>query len=422
MNQISDVQKIVLNLTAAYLFDCEIKLPESVDWEAVFKEAKEQSVVPIVFCVAEPFMDDKTVKSWKGFVITKVANNILIQCEHVELHDMLDSNKIPHVTLKGFASALYYPDHMQRVMGDVDFLVYEEDFKRTGLILENHGFKPSHKDDGNVMHVSYLRENVPDDLSINTKNSGYLANVSIWEMHRRINGMPSGSIGVKVEKYMSDVIKTAEKYESDYGTFMIPDKFHHGLILLLHTASHLTSEGIGLRHLCDWAVFAASLSDDEFTALFEQKLKSIGMWRFAQLLTACSVKYLNCPERSWALVGDDELLENILTDILNGGNFGQKDDDRTRQIKYISNRGKGTVDDKGAIRQALSAINQKAKLELGFVKKAPILAPIGWIVIGVRYIKMLVSGQRKPDSKKTIQSAGQRKEIYKQFDLFEENK
>ena len=421
MNRISDVQKIVLDLTAAYLFNSDIKLPENVDWEAVFEEAKAQSVVPVVFCVAEPFMDDETLKLWKDFVVPKVANNIRINCEHAELHEIMSANNIPYTTLKGSSSASYYADPIQRSMGDVDFLVQEDDLQKTGEILESAGFQLKSDKDENF-HLVYKRQTIGsaffgDSIAYNGK-----ADVSTWEMHWSINGIPDGQVGDKIKYYMSDIIETAVEYDMDYGTFMVPDVFHHGLVLLLHTASHLTSEGVGLRHLCDWAVFAASLSNDEFTALFEEKLKSVGMWRFAQLLTACSVKYLHCPIRSWALIEDDSLLESTIIDILNGGNFGQKDGDRTRQIKYISNRGKGTVDDKGAIGQALSAINQKAKLELGFVKKAPILAPIGWAVICCRYIKMLISGQRKPDSKKTIQAASQRKEIYKQFDLFEENK
>ena len=55
----------------------------------------------------------------------------------------------------------------------------------------------------------------------------------------------------------------------------MPSHFHHGLNLLLHTNQHLLGEGLGLRHLCDWAVFAAGFSDEEFRELFEEKLKAV---------------------------------------------------------------------------------------------------------------------------------------------------
>ena len=56
--------------------------------------------------------------------------------------------------------------------------------------------------------------------------------------------------------------------------------------------SHMTSESIGLRHLCDWAVFVNSISNNEFVGLFSENLKSFGLWKFAQIMTATSEKYL----------------------------------------------------------------------------------------------------------------------------------
>lgn len=62
---------------------------------------------------------------------------------------------------------------------------------------------------------------------------------------------------------------------------------------------HLLGEGIGLRHLCDWAVFADSLKEKEFRSLFETKLKSIGLWKFACILSQVCYKYLHCHNLSW---------------------------------------------------------------------------------------------------------------------------
>lgn len=419
MQQISGVQRIVLNFTAAHLFNCDINISENINWRDVYYEAKAQSVAPIVYSVAEPYMDDKSVEFWKSQIVPKVANNIRIQCEHVELHEIMSLNNIPYTTLKGFAAALYYPDPIQRSMGDVDFLIKEKDFKRTGLILEEAGFIKSIEDDGDVKHVAYLRETNGMTLYDKDHTDEYKANVSNWEMHRRVNGIPGGNVGKMIDQLMSDVIETAVIRETDSGEFMIPDIFHHGLILLLHTASHMTSEGVGLRHLCDWAVFVESLSDEDFCDLFEKKLKSIGMWKFAQLLTACSVKYLNCTEKKWVVIDDESILENIMSDILNGGNFGKKDVDRYRQIKYISNRGEGTIDNKGSLRQVINTINEKARNEIGLVKRIPITMPIGWLIIGIKYIKLIIKGERTIDNKNTLKEANERKNIYRHFKLFE---
>ena len=66
-----------------------------------------------------------------------------------------------------------------------------------------------------------------------------------------------------------DIITSAERGNVSEVEYMVPTAFHHGLVMLLHVAGHLINTGIGLRHLCDWAVFAAKFSDEEFCEMFE---------------------------------------------------------------------------------------------------------------------------------------------------------
>ena len=104
-----------------------------------------------------------------------------------------------------------------------------------------------------------------------------------------------------------------------------------------------------------------SFSNDEFVALFEKSLKDIGLWRFAQLLTLCCVKCLGCDKKEWAGKADDNLIDSIVSDILNGGNFGYKDRERYNQIKYISDRKEGTTAKKNTVLQLFASINEKTK-------------------------------------------------------------
>lgn len=48
--------------------------------------------------------------------------------------------------------------------------------------------------------------------------------------------------------------------------------FHHGLVMLLHLFSHLTGARIGIRHLCDWALFLNSIEEKEFLKLFQEPI------------------------------------------------------------------------------------------------------------------------------------------------------
>ena len=196
--------------------------------------------------------------------------------------------------------------------------------------------------------------------------------------------------------------------------------------MLLHTASHLTSEGVGLRHLCDWAVFVSSLSDAEFRELYEKKLKAFGLWRFAQALTLLGIEYLGAPKRVWAVRALErksitaEQLESLMNDILSGGNFGFKDMNRYREIKYISDRGERTVNSDGIIKQGFKTLNQKVYADYKTIEKHRFLLPIGYLAEGGRYIGLLLSGKRKSfGTRQMLQEAAQRKKVYSSLRLFE---
>ena len=101
----------------------------------------------------------------------------------------------------------------------------------------------------------------------------------------------------------------------------------------------------------------------------------MGLWRFAQVLTLCCIKYLGCDSKIWAGYVDENLLENLIVDILNGGNFGFKDTKRYQQIKYINDDKIKTVSKRSSLAQLFHSINEKTKYKFLFVNKYKFLLP-----------------------------------------------
>lgn len=62
--------------------------------------------------------------------------------------------------------------------------------------------------------------------------------------------------------------------------------------------------------------------------MFEKPLKELGLWRFAQVLTRISINYLGAGEREWAGGEPEPVDDQLMEDIVSGGNFGFKDDSR----------------------------------------------------------------------------------------------
>jgi hypothetical protein len=404
MTGLTDVQKQLMGFIASALYDKPLEVQKDVDWTELYQEASIQTVLPLVFPVAEKWMPEEDRKTWKRLSDQFVLLNMMVSYDHVELHNLLTSHGIPYVILKGLASASYYREPLLRTFGDVDFLIHKDDMERVGKLLLDLGFEP---EEVTEIHVGYH------------KNTGIGGHFSEWEMHYEVNGIPSSSTGEIIRSYFADIYETAVDYAEGNGTVKIPDPFHHGMILLLHTASHLTNEGIGLRHLCDWLVFADSMPEEEFTAIFEERLKAAGLWSFTQQLTLCGIRYLGCPPKSWAGEADEARLKALICDICNGGNFGKKDKDRDWQKKYISDSKTRTVDDKGTFSQLFNAINKRTRDECGFVKNIPVLLPLGWVCTTVQYLIRVLRGQSRFDHMETLENAASRMRIYKEFHLFE---
>ena len=396
-----------MHLATQALFPKENKLNidtlNKKDLTTELKEANVQAVFSLVYSVLKK--QGMNPPNFEKMFLQTMANNIRVGHDHTELHELLSSNNIPYVAMKGSASAMYYPEPFLRTMGDVDFLVSASDLDRAGMLLEQAGFVPVEKND-HECHIAYHR-----------RRNGIR---SIWEMHWSPSGIPEGQVGDLTREYLTDIIETAVPCTTQGSECLVPTPFHHGLIMLIHTAIHLINTGIGLRHLCDWAVFADKFSDEEFKEMFEEKLKTIGMWRFAQILTQLSVAYLGMSPKQWCGVGDSEYLETLMSDIFKGGNFGVKDSNRINQAKLITNSHKASVDETSLLKQLIHTMNEKAKIAMPIIKKVPVLLPVGWVYAGGRHLLRIHSGRRpKIDVSDMVRGATERRELYKEFRLFQ---
>lgn len=389
----------LLNLLSNALFDSPIEISGAVDWQAVYRESVAQSVVALAFSnLDKSILPEDVAKTWEEMTYHVMMSNMQVDSDHAQLHQILSSANIPYVILKGNASASYYPDPMLRSMGDVDFLIDKENVEKVDLLLRKNGF-----------------ESQPSNHEC---ERAYHKGMSIWELHWEVNGVPGGEVGETIHEYLSDMIEKAEPASLTNGEYLSPTPFHHGLVMLLHVARHMVTGGIGLRHLCDWAVFVEKLGD-RIPEMFEDKLKTVGLWRFAQLLTQLSVVYLKCPKQSWMGDLEHELLDALKDDLFAAGNFGHKDLNRADEAKFITSRRKGGVNDDSALKQSILSANEIVRKHWKFADKVPIIYPVGWAFFGGRYaFRSLVGKRKKMNVKSLATSAQTRREIYKKIKLF----
>ena len=387
-------QKALLNILSNNLFGTEKPIPDDIDYSTLLKESRQQAVVALTLKNLRLPEDFKN----KNRLFQSLAVNSRVFSDHSVLNDIMNKAGISYTVLKGAASAYYYPDPIFRAMGDVDFLVKEKDIAIATEVLKQNGF--TQWEEEHIFHIVFKKENMH------------------FEMHFEPAGVPNGETGIIIREYISDMIETSSAVQSDICTFVNPDKFHHGLIMLLHMQHHLLSEGIGLRHLCDWAVFVNSFNENEFENLFKIKLERVGLWNFAETVSLAASLGIGLPKQKF--MGENtELAEDILNDIIAGGNFGSKDKDRSGEGFFISNRGKDGVNHSRPVQFVLS-VNQIIYTNWKITEKVKVLLPLGWIYWGARrFIRVITGKRRHMNFKKMYEGSKGRKELYKQLHLFE---
>lgn len=383
----------LLKILSSSLFNTEFRLNGEIDYNKVLSEASAQSVLGLAYPVIKDTAD--IANKWQERFYLAVMHNAAVEAGHAEIHRLFTEAGIPYVTIKGCVSASYYPEPNLRTMGDVDFLVAESDFERAKEVLLKNDFSADTVDSSD-RHKSFKRDGL------------------IWELHVKIGGIPNNEAGEIGKKKLKSIIDKAVVLSTDNGEFFVPDTYHHGLVILLHAVGHITSTGIGLRHVCDWAVFVNSMPEKEFAGMFKADLEEIGLWRFARILTALCSEYLGMPQKTFAKNVDKHILADMIEDILSGGNFGKKDKDRYHGSMMMS-----SDNDLGAVKNVFRALNNRTRKRMPITKKVPVLLPAGWAYVGVNHLVMIAKGERpKIKVKQTLQKTASRRELIEEYMLF----
>ena len=338
---LKEEEKVFLSLLKKELFDIEEPYDHEIDWNAVVEESIQQSCFLSAFShinqtEALPSEIQREIMKRSGSYLK--ANLMNFQW-HGQVHQMMQSLGIPYCILKGVASAQYYPEPLLRQMGDVDFLVRKQDLEKVGKFLESKGFsclkmKEYHH------HIDYQKGKI------------------CLEVHFDPPGIPKGEMEPIVRSYLQDLLEKSRVAEELSFPVRVPSDFHHGLVMLLHLSSHLMGAGIGIRHLCDWALFLNSIEEKEFLKLFQEPLQNMGLWVFAQTISLASVLAFGLERQNW-MGKQEELAGALLVDIMAGGNIGRKEEQRIYEAMFISDARRLSVQT-GRMHQLFGSMNEKA--------------------------------------------------------------
>lgn len=127
--------------------------PVGIDFEAIFELAKKQDVENIVFLSIDQLennIDSNLYSIWQEAYYKRMKYSVFQDMALEELIKVFTSKGIDCMPLKGSVIKSYYPNPDLRTMGDIDFLVREQNRQVVRDIMHILGYEDDVLDDGQV--------------------------------------------------------------------------------------------------------------------------------------------------------------------------------------------------------------------------------------------------------------------------------
>ena len=268
--------EIVVGLLRTAIGGCSAEINEfetlsGQDWRAVYKIASVQGVLALVWDGLKKMSADcllpKELRLQWALNVEKIENRFTRYTRTAaELADELDGQEIRMMILKGLGVASLYPIPAHREGGDIDVWLFGK-YKEGNKWAEENGMD---------VNVDYYKHSKFYYHTIPIENHQYFLNVKMDTVDRYL------------EKKLYDILAgcpCAELPVSANKLWTPPADFN-ALFLLRHAAVHFASEGIVLRHFCDWALFWQKCGQEVDVVAFIKVLEETGLLQFARVFTA----------------------------------------------------------------------------------------------------------------------------------------
>lgn len=224
------------------------------------------------------------------------------------------------------------------------------------------------------------------------------------EVHCAVARTPQGKAGANLDAIMASAVDEAKEVKLGDSRFLTLSPGHQAIALLMHMQKHMTSSGIGLKQLCDWMMFAASVSVEEWTDILPL-LQQTGLKKYAQIMTKTCVLYLGMPlgNCAWCAMAEDEICHLAIEDIFRSGNITARKSAQGFSSMFLEDVGHFSSPFRGELRKfhlLLYRLNQYTMKKYSHQSRIIPLRPVLWLVCGAQYIRKqnglgeLAQGQR----------------------------
>lgn len=277
------------------------------EWLLLFRMAAQQGVLGIVYDVVSALPKEsqppRSVNIQWAISTEAIENRYEMQRKtSALLAEMFAEQGIKTIVMKGLAMGTYFPRPAHRECGDLDC-----------FLMKNGGLPAS---DGYELG-NQICEQIGAKVSRNYyKDSTIKYRGLLVENHRFFLPI-RGSRKIKaLERHLEAIALRGKTAFVPDTKLLVPSPDFNALFLTMHGLNHFLSEGIKLRHILDWALLLKAEQNNINWGEFYHWADKMHMTRFANALTAISVKYFGLEITNPQIVAESPYAERILEDTL----------------------------------------------------------------------------------------------------------
>ena len=290
-----------------------------MDWKLLYEFASKQALLGFCFDGIErlgkefpeelklnPIRRD-VLMVWMAKAQQIRRMNMNVNGVAAKLYSRLVKDWLRCCILKGQGNALMYGNPYSRNPGDVDVWVNAS----REVIMEYGRRNFDQEDDIRYQHLETTMDGVPVELHFvpcMMNNVVYNARLQRW--FRR-----------NADLQCSNVVSLPD----GIGEIAIPTTAFNVVYQLTHLYHHFFDEGIGMRQIIDY-YFVLVKSEERRVknqAALQRELKYLGLWKFAGAVMYVMHVALGLPEERLIRPMDVKRGELLLSEIMNGSNFGR---------------------------------------------------------------------------------------------------
>ncbi len=393
-----EIETVFLKAVAAGLQRKPIEDPglSPEKWQMLLKFSVDQALLPVVFEAVYPLLPGELEREYRNVSVKWIANQVRATDSFLRLYRNLQKTGMEPLVIKGIVCRDTYMLSDWRVSSDEDIYIPIADYPRFHEAMGCLGFQSASPNYRSEHELVYRNR----ELIVEGHWNLFPQETHQWN---------------QMNELAETILQRAHYVNIEGIEILTPEPTDHMIYLLLHAMKHFSLAGVGIRQICDIAMWDEQYAVDWLHV--KRVMDAFGGTTFASAVLDAANRYfeMSFPE-GWTRVDSTDLVQ----DALRGGTFGHSSEDRLHSASITAasgGKGAGIT----AIISSLFPGRKVMEINYPWVSNSPLLLPLGWIVRLILYIGNIKRGASPVHS---IKIGKRRARLLQEYEIFrrQENK